>query len=177
MAFTLDVPTGYSIARLDPTIHARSGFSCGVAQLDGFLHAQASQDQNKNLSKSFVLVRDGSSAVVGYVSLVNKEIPLADAPEALRKTRYPALPAILLARMAVDVRHQGRGLGGFLVKYALHTSWEVSQLSGCCAVLVDAKNEKLKDFYRKYGFQEFREAPLRLYVPMSSLQRIFKPPQ
>jgi hypothetical protein len=75
----------------------------------------------------------------------------AELPAALKKKvgRHDNLPALLLGRMAVDSRHKGKGLGVFMLKFALKTGCEISESSGCFAVLVDAKDEASQAFLRE----------------------------
>lgn len=127
MAFALDTPRGYSIECLNTAVHNREDFYCGVEALDTFLRAQASQNQSKNISVTHVLLLEENvqpeattRPVIGYVTLVNSVLPLAEASDRVKKlTRLAMLPAILLARMAVDHRHQGKKLGEFLLMYAV----------------------------------------------------------
>jgi ribosomal protein S18 acetylase RimI-like enzyme len=79
---------------------------------------------------------------------------------------------MLLARMGVDVAHQGKGLGDFLIRYALHSGYCFWDTLGCHAIIVDAKNERLKGLYEKYGFIAFSGNPLRLYLPIGSLVKL-----
>jgi GNAT superfamily N-acetyltransferase len=177
----LDPPLGYSIECLDTAVHNREDFSCGVEALDTFLRTQASQGQSKHISATHVLLLAENAQrevttrqVVGYVSLVNAVLPLAEAPPTAKKlTRQQTLPAILLARMAVDHRHQRKQLGEFLLKYALKCCWDISKVSGCFAVLVDAKNEEVKSFYLRYGFEALPDRTLRLYLPMRTIDKLF----
>jgi hypothetical protein len=73
--------------------------------------------------------------------------------------------------MAVDSRHKGKRLGEFLLKYALKTACEISEVSGCFAVLVDAKDEAVKSFYVKYGFEPLPNRPLRLFISIAAVKK------
>jgi GNAT superfamily N-acetyltransferase len=99
---------------------------------------------------------------------------VSNLPDTAKKfTSYGAIPALLIARMAVDTRHQEKGLGEFLLKYAFKCAFEISAISGCYAVLVDAKDEHIKHFYEKYGFALLRDHPLHLYIPLATLAEFF----
>ena len=181
MPITLGPPEGYRIERLDTTIHDRNGFSCGVVPLDEFLRTQASQQQTRNLLSTHVLtenkppVEGVARTVVSYVSLVSAEVPLVDCPEAIKKlTKHPRIPVVLLARMGVDSNHKKKGLGEYLLKFAFKCAWDISQLAGCYAVVVDAKDEQIKEFYTKYGFMELPDRPLRLFLPIATMREFFK---
>lgn len=170
------VPDGYAFTRLDASQHVRENFSCGKPALDEFLRTQASQAQGKFLSATHVLVpAHETSAIVGYVTLVSASVPLADCPPSLKRiSNRPQLPALLLARMAVDSAHKGKGLGEYLLKHALIRAWQMNVASGCLLLIVDAKDEESKGFYVKYGFTPFPENQLRLFLPMRTIEEFMR---
>jgi len=85
----------------------------------------------------------------------------------------PNLPILLLGRMAVDHRYKGNRLGEFLLKYALTLAVEISDRSGCLAVVVDAKDDEAKNFYLRYGFLELPERKMTLLLPMQTIKKLF----
>jgi predicted N-acetyltransferase YhbS len=175
---TIVVPEGYLLERLDPARHSRSEFSCGKEALDVFLRTQASQAQGKFASATHVLVEaaapEDSRHIVGYVTLVTSEIALADVSSFVKKiSNKPRLPALLLAKMAVDSAHMGKRLGECLLKHALVTAWRMNQNAGCVVVIVDAKDDEAKQFYLKYGFLAMLDKPLRLILPMGKIEKLF----
>jgi hypothetical protein len=110
--FPLSAPAGFQIERLNAAVHDRDCFSCDVEDLDVWLRTQASQAHSRNLSTTYVIVEASTQPevtrrpVIGYVTILNRELAIADAPASLRKiTDQSSLPIILLARMAVDKRH------------------------------------------------------------------------
>lgn len=179
MASPLRVPEGYSIACLDTSVHERDGFSCGVAALDDFLCTRAAQNESKNLSRTHVLIDTasapikGKARIVGYVTLATAELQISNAPALAKITKHASLPALVLARMAIDGRYKGKHLGEFLLNFTLHAAWQISLNVGCYAVLVDAKDEAVKQFYTKYGFLELPDRPLRLYLPTATFAALF----
>jgi predicted N-acetyltransferase YhbS len=60
---------------------------------------------------------------------------------------------MLLARLAVDRREQGQGLGKGLVKDALLRALHAADIAGLRAVIVHAKDAAAKAFYEKLGFE------------------------
>lgn len=40
-------------------------------------------------------------------------------------------------------------------------------------VVVDALHDRAAQFYRNYGFTNFSEEPLRLFITMSTIQKLF----
>lgn len=87
---------------------------------------------------------------------------------------YP-IPAILLARLAVDRKEQGRGLGAALLKDAFYRIASAAEIVGARAVLVHANDSEAKSFYERFNFDEFhptRSARLILAHPMNTDERL-----
>ena len=76
-----------------------------------------------------------------------------------------------IGRLAVDKRHQGKGIGQDLLAFALRLAVEFSQRVGLYAVVVDAKHEQAKAFYMKLGFIACADSPLTLYLPVATLEQ------
>ncbi|MCC3409193.1 MAG: GNAT family N-acetyltransferase [Microcoleus sp. PH2017_10_PVI_O_A] len=163
-----------TIDLLDSRTHIRSGFCCGEESLDTYLCKQASQDLKKRVSTVFVLVDEPEMNVLGYYTLSSYTVNVAALEEKLAKRLppYPALPATLLGRLAVDNNQKGRGFGELLLIDALKKSLDASQQVASLAVIVDALNEKAASFYKKYGFIAFNEEPMKLYLPMKSIEEL-----
>src|SRR5438067_13740084 len=85
------------------TDHDRSQFSCGQPSLDRFLKESARQNQDKDVSRTFVLVRQGEARVYGYYTLAAGQIERESLPPKVSKKlpRYP-VPVAVLGRLAVD---------------------------------------------------------------------------
>ena len=77
--------------------------------------------------------------------------------------RHP-VPILLLARLAVDLRFQGAGLGRQLVRDAALLTIRISKVAGIRALVVDAKDERARRFYERLNFEAFPANPLRLFV-------------
>jgi GNAT superfamily N-acetyltransferase len=109
--------------------------------------------------------------VVGYYTLAAGSVRREDTPPRVAKGlgAYP-VPVILLARLAVDRTEQVKGLGAALLKDALLRTIQVADLVGCRAILVHAKNDKARDFYRKYGFEPSPVDEFHLYLLMKDVK-------
>ena len=116
------------------------------------------------------VVGSSESEIAGCYALSAAAFRRDDLPTELarRLPRYP-IPAAVLGRLAVSSSHRGRGLGEHLLADALHRVMAASSALAIYAVIVDAKNESAKAFYRRYGFQPLPEQPTRLFLPMSTL--------
>ena len=148
--------------------HDRKTFSCGVEALDRYLHQQASQDMRRRVATCFVAVHRESAVLAGFYTLAATSLVLNELPEATIKKlpRYPAIPAILLGRLAVAPAFRGQGLGAALLADALDRSARVE--IGAFALLVDAKDDAAADFYRHHGFEPLPVAPQRLFLALAS---------
>jgi predicted N-acetyltransferase YhbS len=85
----------------------------------------------------------------------------------------PAYPVgmVLLARLAVDRREQGSGLGGTLLAAALRKAVAAGEAAAARLVVVDAIDENAARFYERYGFIPAPEHRLRLYRRMKDIVR------
>lgn len=77
---------------LDPERHDRAGFSCGVTELDDYLHRFASQHLKRDISTVFALVDSVAPSVLpSKCTLSAAEVDAAELREPDRKElpRYP----------------------------------------------------------------------------------------
>jgi predicted GNAT family N-acyltransferase len=161
---------------LDSRRHVRSDFCCGKDSLDNYIHKQASQDLKRRVSTVFVLTDDPDINVLAYYTLSTYTIEIQELDQAFAKQlpRYPLLPATLLGRLAVDQKQKGKGFGELLLIDALKKSLYASVQVASLAVIAEALDEEASNFYIKYGFQQFRQAPLKLYLPMKSVEFLYQ---
>jgi GNAT superfamily N-acetyltransferase len=159
-----------SIEKLDG--HDRSGFSCGVEELDEWLRSQATQQQRKNNAVTYVALHPDDNRVVGYYSSLTYRLDLDEAAAAygVGKRRYP-VPAVLLARLAVCQSFQGNRLGEALLVHAMHNASEVADRVGVEVLVVHAINKDAAAFYGRYGFTQFADHDLHLFMPTKTIRR------
>jgi GNAT superfamily N-acetyltransferase len=141
-----------SVRKLRPE-DDRSTFESGDADLDRFFRRFAGQNQFKHhLGTTYVAEEDG--AVLGFATVSAAQIEVQDLPAAKqgRLPRYP-LPVLRLARLAVDKKAQGRGVGLMLLKAVFVLARSMADELGCIGVVVDAKPQAVS-FYQRYGFTE-----------------------
>lgn len=148
--------------------HDRAAFSCGVAELDRYLHRQAGQDARRLIAAPFVLVMPDNS-VGGFYTLSAASVAVSEVPEAVarRLPRYPQIPSFLLGRLAVDRRYQGQGWGRVLLVDALRRCAR-SEIPGF-AVIVDAIDENARQFYLREGFLRLPNSPNRLFRSLAGI--------
>ena len=153
--------------------HDKQGFACGEEPLDRYIRTQASQDIRRRISACFVAVEEGTSQLAAYYTLAAASIPTPDLPTEITKRlpRYPTMPAVRIGRLAVDLKFQGRGLGGAMLADGL--SRVLVSPPAVFALLVDAKNDGAVAFYRHHGFLPLSSHPRTLFLPVATAEKIF----
>ena len=153
---------------LDPEIHDRAGFRCGIPELDEYLHRLASQHRRKGVGSVYVLVDTGTpSLVLGYYTLSAAQVDIAELNDADRKKlpRYP-VPCFRMGRLACRADRRGQGLGKLLIGCAVERCLQARKQVAAFALIVDAKNSDAKAFYEHYGFTPCIHASMTLYLPL-----------
>jgi len=147
--------------------HDRSAFDCGSPALNIYLRNYALQNQKRGIVRNYVTTHRGGKIVVAYYSLVYASLDQQILPPKLVKGlgRYD-IPVLLLARLAVDQREQGKGLGKALLKDGILRTMQAAEIAGLKALLVHAKDEAAADFYRTHGFEPIVGDPLKLFLPV-----------
>ncbi len=153
--------------------HQRGDFDCGEKNLNTFLRDHAGQNARRDISRTYVALDAQSDAVAGYYTLSSGSVGFENLPdEATRRLpRYP-IPTAHLGRLAVDQRHQGKGLGGILLVDALKRVRETADTIGIHAVTVHALNASARQFYEAHGFQGLRDDKLHLFLPMTTIRKL-----
>jgi len=155
----------------------RSGLSCGQRDLDRFFQHYAGQNQFKlHLAVTYVAVVE--ARIVGFATVAASSIERASVPSARRRKRMPAypLPVLRLARLGIDSRAQGLGIGTALLRHCLVLAVEQRDRLGCVGVVTDAKPESVS-FYEGLGFvpvEDVREGlvhgePLPMFLPIDTI--------
>lgn len=148
-------------------------FSCGVPDLDTWLVRYAGQNERRDNTRTFLLLDPVQGRIAGYYAQRTYELAAQDAEAALgRSVRFP-VPAVLIARFAVDREYQGRGLGRLLLFHSLRTLHEASQSVGFQLVVVHAISREAALFYESCGFQRFATKPLQLFMTTKDLRATF----
>jgi predicted GNAT family N-acyltransferase len=167
--------TKFRIEPLDKK-HDRAAFSCEHDALAAYLKQRASQDLRKRVAAVFVLTVDGKT-IAGYYTLSQYAVEIGELPAdvvgKLGLPKYDLLPATLIGRLARSLEFKGQGVGELLIMAALKQALDHSRSIASVAVVVDAKDERAKIFYRRYGFIELPDHPRRLFIPMKTVEEMF----
>ena len=123
-------------------------FSCTSTEQTQWLRRYAKQSASSSTTRVFVVTREDDSTVVAYYAWCMAQLDVAAAPERLKKGagRYPQ-PVALLARLGVDARHEGKGLGAALLADAVTRLLTLSDDIGCRGLLIHAESAVARDFY------------------------------
>jgi GNAT superfamily N-acetyltransferase len=134
--------------------HRINGFECGVGSLDIWLVKHARAAAGAGSARTYVVIDSEQDRVVGYHAISLASIEHADATERGRKgmPQHP-IPAMLLARLAVDKTVQGHGIGTFLLRDAMTRTLSVAEQAGMRLLLVHAINDQARAFYEHFGFE------------------------
>ena len=149
--------------------HRLEGFDCGKEPLNRFLLRYALQSQQANASQTYIAL--AGDRIIGYHTLVVGEIAHVAAPERLNKgmARHP-VPIVLLARMAVSLDWQKRGVGPALLKDALLRTLQAADIAGIRAFAVHAKDEEARGFYAHFDFLPSPTDPMHLILLLKDVK-------
>jgi GNAT superfamily N-acetyltransferase len=155
--------------------HDRAGFGCGEPALDEYLARFARQNHESGVARTFVASNDVEpTRVLGYYSLSAGAIDKARLPPlSVRRLPDFPLPMARLARLAVDRNQQGRGLGEHLLLDALARCLRIADDLGIAVIVIDAKHERARAFYLRYGFKTLPDQPLTLWLLLPTLRELF----
>ena len=147
--------------------HGLTQFDSGKPALDNWLKNLALRSEGKS-ARCFVAAEGND--VVAYHCIATGAIERdTAAPEAMRKAMPPVLPVMLIGRLAVDKRSQGKGIGAGLLKDALQRILRASKEVGARAVLVHAIDDEAVAFYKKYGFKIFPPDSRTMYLAIEDV--------
>jgi GNAT superfamily N-acetyltransferase len=156
--------------------HNRDTFDCGEEALNEFFRRYARKSHDLGGSKTFLAIDDtDDKTILGFYSLSPASIEYARTPYLVRRGlgRFD-VPAFRLARLAVDSKAQGHGLGGQLLLAAGRRCLLASAEVGGVALVIDAKSDRVARWYCSYGAIPLEDAPLTLMLPLTTIETALK---
>jgi len=147
--------------KLSPA-HDLSHFQCGEPELDDWLKGRALNNEASGASRTYVLCI--GPRVVGYYALANGAAAHADAPGRVKRNMPNPIPVMVIGRLAIDLRFQGRRIGTALLKDAVLRTVQAAEIAGIRAILVHAISENARRFYGKLGFMASPSNPMTLMI-------------
>jgi GNAT superfamily N-acetyltransferase len=152
--------------------HAVEGFDCGRGGLSRYLVRYAWLNQQAGAAQTYVGMV--GEVIVGYHTVTLGQVVPEDAPERLRKglAKHP-VPIMLLARLAIDQRWQGQGVGKALLRDAVQRTLQAAEIAGIRAFAVHAKDEEARRFYEHFDFVSSPTDPMHLFVLLKDVDQPF----
>lgn len=158
----------YRSEPLDPARHQLDSLDSGEPELDTWLRQYAAGAEARRVARTFVWCRAGEDVVVAYYALAGHRLVRDDLPKSIGRGSPAEVPAVLLARLAIDAGLQGQGLGGVLLADALRRVVAATELVAARFVVVDAVHEDAARFYEHHGFRRI-PGTMRLVQKMSNV--------
>ena len=156
--------------------HDRAAFDCGDAAINSWFSRYARQSHESGGAKTFVAVENAAlERILGFYSLSPASVEYAKVPLAANRGsgRYE-VPVFRLDRLAVDVAFQRKGLGAGLLVAATRRCHSVAAQVGGVGVLIDAKNERIAEWYASFGALPFPDHPLTLVLTFEALKHLLR---
>lgn len=171
------MPLEQRFAELDKGLHDVKSFDCGKTTMNDFLARYAVKHSKLGLSRTYVLTETPNDCskqpIAAYYTLSASTVIQTELPVTQSLPRYP-IPVVMLGRLAVDTRYQGKGIGAKSLVYALRQASQLSA-SGLPAygLILDVLDDDALAFYRSFDlFQPFTDNPMRLFVSMKTLDQL-----
>lgn len=153
-----------------------ANFDCGDAPLNLYLARHAWNNQAKSsIGVTYIGVEETAPRrVLAYFTLATASVPRDAFPPKLVRGLPPYdVPLILLARLAVDRRFAGRGLGHAMIAEVFRISLRVADEVGCRCILTDAYPDRV-GWYARYGFipteGETKDGPRRMFLDIRTIR-------
>ncbi|MGV0745251.1 GNAT family N-acetyltransferase [Mycolicibacterium sp. XJ870] len=162
--------SGYSAPRPIREGDEVTTFDSGEPNLDEYLRKRALANHVEGASRCFVTCHDGR--VVGFYSLAAAAVERSSTPGRVRRNMPDPVPVILLSRLAIDHKEQGKGLGKHLLRDAITRAVEAADLIGVRAMLVHALHGEARAFYAHFGFEQSPTDPLHLLLLMKDARAL-----
>ena len=150
--------------------HDLTQFNCGNATLNSWLAKYAWTNHQADSARTYVTLK--RNVVVGYYSLTTGSVHKHESPARITKglANHP-VGVVLLARLAVDNRQQGKGLGKALLFDALSRIEKAADIVAVRAVMVHAIDEAARNFYRHFEFEPSPVDPFQLLLLLKDLRK------
>ena len=145
-------------------------FDCGIEQLNEFLSRYAIKNDELGIGRTFIAL-NSSNHILGYFTLATAQVAYQEIPDECKGKlpKYP-IPALRIARLAVNEELQGNEIGKWLLSQVFIKAVQVSDITGLYLIIVDAK-ETSKSFYEYYGFQRLVDEELSYFVVVDTVRK------
>lgn len=146
-------------------------FDSGEESLNRYLADRALTNHLADLGRCYVCIDGHTYKVLGYYTLSAIAVEHATLPGKVRRNAPNPVPAVLMGRLAIDVKAQGSGLGRFLVRDAILSTLAAADRIGVRILLVHALHDQVATFYEELGFTRSPTDPLHLYLLLADARK------
>ena len=145
-------------------------FDCGIEKLNEFLSRYAIRNDELGIGRTFVALNNNDH-ILDYFTLATAQVAYQEIPDEYKGKlpKYP-IPALRIARIAVNKELQGNRVGKWLLSQVFTKAVQVSDITGLYLIIVDAK-ETSKSFYEYYGFQRLVDEDLSYFVVVDTIRK------
>lgn len=152
--------------------HNLTDFNSNYPELDEWLKKYAFQSKMSGSANTFI-VADNNNQVVGFYSLTVGQVNVDEVSERIKKGmgKYP-IPVVILARLAVHLTYQGKGLGKAMLKDAILKTLQIAEQGGVRALLVHAIDKKAETFYKRFGFESSPIRENQLFLLLKDAKKV-----
>lgn len=154
--------------------HELDAFVCRSPEQTEWLRRHARQSAASGATRVLVVTEPEHSQVAAYYAWCMASVTITDVPQRMRRGagRYPQ-PVALLARLGVNVEHEGQGLGTLLLQDVIRRTLALGTEIGCRGLLVHAETPEARDFYL-HLVPEFEASPtdeFHLFLLMKDIRK------
>jgi GNAT superfamily N-acetyltransferase len=149
--------------------HDLSNFDSGNPELDSWLTDHALHAGSNRTARTFVWAE--GNRVVAYYALAGHQVVRDQMPAQVARGGPMYVPAVLLAKLALDRSLQGRGLGAFLLVDALERIVAATEVVAARVTVVDAIDEDAVRFYERFAFRRTAPDSFRLVQKISDIAK------
>ena len=150
--------------------HDIASFDCGNRDLTDWLRNHALRAVGQG-TRTYVLIERGRGEVLGYFALAPHLVEREELPRRLGRGAPRQIPAILLAKLALDTSLHRQGIGRELLIRALSTVVAAAIVAGGKVVVVDAVDDAAAAFYEAHDFAAVPGNPRRLVMKLSTVAK------
>jgi len=150
----------------------RSQFDCGRDSLNTWFQRHAWHNHLSGISRTSVVCDAGTGSIVGYVTLSAAQIEREFLAKTHQRNKPDPVPATLLGQLAIHKTYQGQSHARSLLLFALTAALRASREVGSFGVLTHPIDEQVRQFYRRWGFEDVPFDPKRsMIVRMVDLEK------
>jgi len=149
-----------------------SDFSCGVSAIDDWLSRKGHVLHSKFRSRIVTYRHDDEQDVLGFYSLkivLEREKEVRTTFDARPWVLNATFPALHLEFVGVCARHQGQGLGTYMLMECIERFCMIAETTGVPALTLQPLTPELRPYYAARNFVEYGSSGGMLLTAQTAL--------